>query len=379
MARKGENIFKRKDGRWEGRYTKDRQEGKAIYGFVFGKSYLEVKKKKVAAIATLAEKTKKETLKNDQPIMRYVGSQWLDELKPIRKKSTWVKYDNQLNSHIFPVLGDKQINEISNEDLISFVNGLLTGDNRHGQCLSPKSVSDIFSRIKSIRKFALIHGYEVKFMPDCVKIPQKSQELRVLTFSEEKTLVCYLKKNLDLTSLGILICLFTGIRIGELCALTWKDISLTEKQIHISRTIQRLQNKDKNAKTKTYIEIDEPKSKCSLRTIPIPESIMDALQSAYMENDEYLLTGKNRLFIEPRTMENRFKSILKKCNIADANFHALRHTFATRCIEVGFDIKSLSEILGHANVNITLNRYVHPTMQMKRDNMDKLSGLFTVK
>lgn len=379
MARKGENIFKRKDGRWEGRYIKDRQEGKAIYGFVFGKSYLEVKKKKVAAIATLAEKTKKETLKNDQPIMRYVGSQWLDELKPIRKKSTWVKYDNQLNSHIFPVLGDKQINEISNEDLISFVNGLLTGDNRHGQCLSPKSVSDIFSRIKSIRKFALIHGYEVKFMPDCVKIPQKSQELRVLTFSEEKTLVCYLKKNLDLTSLGILICLFTGIRIGELCALTWKDISLTEKQIHISRTIQRLQNKDKNAKTKTYIEIDEPKSKCSLRTIPIPESIMDALQSAYMENDEYLLTGKNRLFIEPRTMENRFKSILKKCNIADANFHALRHTFATRCIEVGFDIKSLSEILGHANVNITLNRYVHPTMQMKRDNMDKLSGLFTVK
>lgn len=379
MARKGENIFKRKDGRWEGRYIKDRQEGKAIYGFVFGKSYLEVKKKKVAAIATLAEKTKKETLKNDQPIMRYVGSQWLDELKPIRKKSTWVKYDNQLNSHIFPVLGDKQINEISNEDLISFVNGLLTGDNRHGQCLSPKSVSDIFSRIKSIRKFALIHGYEVKFMPDCVKIPQKSQELRVLTFSEEKTLVCYLKENLDLTSLGILICLFTGIRIGELCALTWKDISLTEKQIHISRTIQRLQNKDKNAKTKTYIEIDEPKSKCSLRTIPIPESIMDALQSAYMENDEYLLTGKNRLFIEPRTMENRFKSILKKCNIADANFHALRHTFATRCIEVGFDIKSLSEILGHANVNITLNRYVHPTMQMKRDNMDKLSGLFTVK
>lgn len=379
MARKGENIFKRKDGRWEGRYIKDRQEGKAIYGFVFGKSYLEVKKKKVAAIATLAEKTKKETLKNDQPIMRYLGSQWLDELKPIRKKSTWVKYDNQLNSHIFPVLGDKQINEISNEDLISFVNGLLTGDNRHGQCLSPKSVSDIFSRIKSIRKFALIHGYEVKFMPDCVKIPQKSQELRVLTFSEEKTLVCYLKENLDLTSLGILICLFTGIRIGELCALTWKDISLTEKQIHISRTIQRLQNKDKNAKTKTYIEIDEPKSKCSLRTIPIPESIMDALQSAYMENDEYLLTGKNRLFIEPRTMENRFKSILKKCNIADANFHALRHTFATRCIEVGFDIKSLSEILGHANVNITLNRYVHPTMQMKRDNMDKLSGLFTVK
>ena len=139
-----------------------------------------------------------------------------------------------------------------------------------------------------------------------------------------------------------------------------------------------MQNLDKDAPTKTYISIDEPKSKCSIRTIPIPDNIMADLRRAYV-NNAFVLTGSRISYVEPRTMENRFKAILEKCGIEDANFHALRHSFATRCVEVGFDIKSLSEILGHANVNITLNRYVHPTMELKRENMDKLSALFAVR
>ena len=142
--------------------------------------------------------------------------------------------------------------------------------------------------------------------------------------------------------------------------------------------MQRLRNLDEKLETRTHIEIGEPKSQSSIRTIPIPDSIMKLLRSNYVEG-AYLLSGHSKYFIEPRTMENRFKSILKKCGIKDANFHSLRHTFATRCIEVGFDIKSLSEILGHANVNITLNRYVHPSMKLKRENMNKLSELFAVK
>lgn len=307
MARKGENIFKRNDGRWEGRYIKERREGKAVYGFVFGKSYAEVKEKKMAAMAALTEKTNKLKAQNGCPIMRDIGTQWLDELKPIRKKSTLVKYYNQLQGHIFPVFGDKPIDQISNQDLILFINGLLTGNNNYSKCLSPKSVSDILSRIKSIYKFALIHGYEVKFMPDCVTVPQNSQKLRVLTLSEEERLFHYLKENSNLTSLGILICLFTGIRIGELCALTWNDISLTEKHLQVKRTMQRLQNKDKNTKAKTYIEIDEPKSKCSVRTIPLPDSIMEDLCSAYTQ-DAYLLTGeKNRL-----SNPGQWKIVLKR-------------------------------------------------------------------
>ena len=127
---------------------------------------------------------------------------------------------------------------------------------------------------------------------------------------------------------------------------------------------------------KTAIEIGEPKSQSSIRTIPIPENIISYLKEAYKENS-FLLSGQKYYFIEPRTMENRFKAILKKCGIKNVNFHALRHTFATRCIEVGFDVKTLSEILGHASVNITLNRYVHPTMKTKQENMNKLNGLFS--
>lgn len=308
-----------------------------------------------------------------QPTIKEIGNQWLAELDPVCKPSTMVKYGNQLESHIIPYFENKSINEITNEDISTFSNRLLTEKR-----LSPKSTSDILSRIKSIRRFALNHDYEINFVPECVTIPQEKKDIRVLTFSEEMSLLGYLKIHPNLTSLGILICLFTGIRIGELCALMWSDISLDEQELYIRRTMQRLQNRDKKAEHKTYIHIDEPKSKCSIRRIPIPDNIMGTLQSAYSK-DSYLLTGHRHLFVEPRTMENRFKTILKSCGIAHANFHTCRHTFATRCVEAGFDVKSLSELLGHANVNITLNRYVHPTMQLKRENMKKLSQLFVVK
>lgn len=378
MARKGENIFKRKDGRWEGRYIKGRKDGKAVYGYVFGKSYTEVKEKKAAAVVGLAIKAQERKPAAEQPLLRDLGNRWLEELKPIRKMSTVVKYANQMENHIFPYFGDKRVNTITNNDLITFSNKLLTGKGIKGNKLSAKSVADILSRMKSIRKFALIHGYDVNFMPDCVNIPQSAEEIRVFTFTEEETLIRYLRDHPDPTSLGILVCLFTGLRIGELCALMWNDISLAEQEISVKRTMQRLQSLDNDAKTKTYIEIDEPKSKSSIRTIPIPDNIMDDLRSFYKEGS-YLLTGHPSLFVEPRTMENRFQSILKKCGIAKATVHACRHSYATRCVEAGFDIKSLSEMLGHANVNITLNRYVHPTMQFKHENAKKLAGLFAVK
>ncbi len=372
MARKGENIYKRKDGRWEARFIKSRHFGKAEYGSVYGKTYSEAKKKRIEAIANL--KTEDKHRSTGQPVLCQIASMWLESLKATRKPSTIVKYSNQLEKHIFPAFGDHLLSEISNEDIIEFSNSLLVGDKN----LSSKSAADIISRMKSIRKYALIHGYNVGFVPECVTISQKQGNIRVLSIEEEKILLKYLKENRSLTNLGILICLFTGIRVGELCALTWNNISIDSKKLYVKRTLQRLQNTDKNAPTKTYISIDEPKSKCSIRTIPIPDNIIDNLRESYV-NDAFVLTGSPVSYIEPRTMENRFKVILNKCDIEDANFHALRHSFATRCVEVGFDIKSLSEILGHANVNITLNRYVHPSMELKQENMDKLSALFAVK
>lgn len=241
MARKGENIYKRKDGRWEARFIKSHQFGKAVYSSVYGKSYSEVKKKRSEAMANI--KPEKSSSASAQPNLRQISAMWLDSLKSTRKASTIVKYSNQLDKHILPVFGDCRMSEISNEDLIDFGNKLFTGKNT----LSDKSVSDIISRMKSIRKYALIHGYDVGFVPECITVPQKQRTIRVLSIEEENVLLDFLKDHPDLTSLGILICLFTGIRIGELCALTWNSISIETKKLTITRTMQRLQNLDKDA------------------------------------------------------------------------------------------------------------------------------------
>lgn len=141
--------------------------------------------------------------------------------------------------------------------------------------------------------------------------------------------------------------------------------------------MQRIQNPDGEGE-KTSVNISDPKSKCSIRNIPLPDILLSSLKHARCPGNTYFLTGHPHTFVEPRTLQNRFKSIAKKCHIEDAHFHVLRHTFATRCVELGFDLKSLSEILGHASVNITLNRYVHPSIELKQQNMNLLSDLFAV-
>lgn len=300
-----------------------------------------------------------------------IARQWLEELKPIRKKSTIVKYMSQLKNYIIPAFGNFNLSDIGNEDIISFANKLLIEGN-NGQKLAPKTVSDILSRMKSVRRFAMLRGYEVNYLPNAVEIPLKHGQIRILTSTEENKLLRYLNKHFDLTALGILLSLFTGIRIGELCALKWSDFSFNDKEFQVKRTMQRLHNLNEDTAKKTFIEIGEPKSPSSLRKIPIPAELMKYLKSAYVE-DSYVLSGSRDKFVEPRTMENRFKSVLRKCGVQRINFHVLRHSFATKCVELGFDIKSLSEILGHANVNITLNRYVHPSMKLKHANMNKLN------
>ena len=173
-------------------------------------------------------------------------------------------------------------------------------------------------------------------------------------------------------NVGILISFYTGIRIGELCALKFNDISFETKTMHIDKTMQRIQN-FKGDKNKTDIIISSPKSECSIREIPVPQFIIDLIiENDLYKRNAYLLTGEATRFIEPRTLENKFNKIAAICNIENATFHMIRHTFASNCIEAGVDAKSLSEILGHSSVNITLNRYVHSSMQIKRMNMEKL-------
>ena len=211
------------------------------------------------------------------------------------------------------------------------------------------------------------------------KLPVKQikKHLRVFSRGEQQRLNHYLCADLNLVNLGILLTLYTGLRVGELCVLQWADISLKEQDIYIRHTLQRIQTFQSREKTK--IIITEPKSASSIRHIPIPDSIMKLLKEYERPDPCFFLTGKPKEFIEPRTMENRFNTITRKCNISGSSFHTCRHTFVTQCVELGFDVKSLSEILGHANVAITMNRYVHPSMEFKLENMNRLSSLLEDK
>ncbi len=379
MPRKGINIYKRKDGRWEGRYIKARNiDGKAIYGYIYAKTYREVKLKMsdVSITKNIAVEEKKSVVNSET--FHQTADRWFEFIQPHLKDSSSNKYMNLMKTYIFPVLGEIVLNEISNEMLESLCNSLLQSGGVKGNGLSFKTVSDTLSLVREIMKYA---GYDnTSFISTARSLQHKHEikSMRVLSINEQKKLCEYLYSDISGYNIGILVCLFTGLRIGEICALRWENISLSEQTIYVCETLQRVQDKS-GTERKTKIIITAPKSSSSIRMIPIPDKLVEIISNYQISRTGYFLTNSNEKYLEPRTMQYRFKVALEKSFIAPANFHALRHTFATRCIELGFDVKSLSEILGHASINITMNRYVHPSMELKKENMQRFSGLFTVE
>ena len=373
MSKKGENIYKRKDGRWEGRYIKFYDENsKPKYGYIYGHTYTEVKNKLLLnKVDIVNESTEVKTVLYSQ-----ILEQWLNSVKINVKESTYVRYCGLVNNHIIQYLGKYPVSKISTMQIETYIRmQLQSGQVKNAQPLSSKTVNDILTVIKSSMEYAKYNGYTVICNLSKVTVKKTDKEMRILNQDEQTKLTQFLVSEMDLSKFGILLSLYTGIRIGELCALQWSDFDMENKVIKINKTLQRIQNIDGVKGCKTKIVITEPKSQCSVREIPIPNAIMNYVEMFYRSQKEYILTGEKKNFVEPRTMQNRFKNYLEKSGIESVNFHALRHTFATRCIELGFEIKSLSEILGHASVNITLNRYVHSSFELKSSNMNKLSVL----
>lgn len=304
-----------------------------------------------------------------------VAAGWLDAMEPELKYSSRVRYINLLNSYLLPEFGEMPISGITRDALSNYRLKLLRNGGEHKEGLSPTTMAAIFSVFKSIIEYARYDkGYETDDFRN-ITIRQAQQPLRVFSRIEQQRLVAYLLEHTTLTDLGILIALYMGLRVGEVCALKWGDIHTEDWTLHVHHTMQRIQ--DFGSIPRTKVIITDPKSLSSIRIIPIPSSLQPLLLRHRKEDTCFLLTGKAQKYVEPRTMENQFRRILTLCGISNATFHTCRHTFATRCIELGFDIKTLSEILGHASVAITMNRYVHPSMDFKRQSMDKLSTLLS--
>ena len=290
--------------------------------------------------------------------------EWLKFKKLSIKESTYYRYVYIVNEYVLPNFKNVDLEYFVTYDFNEYIETLLKN-------LKPVSVRNVFVIFKSILRFAQRkYGYVFNF--DFLSIPQvHTDELRVLSNREKGKLERYCQKNNTLRDIGILICLNTGLRIGEICALKWDCIDLDKKCIRVTKTMQRIYNKAENT---SEVKIDTPKTQNSIRSIPMSTKMYDILKplkKKYTGNC-YFLTGSAYNYIEPRNYQNMFKRCLKSCNIKDFHFHQLRHTFATNCIEVGMDTKSLSEILGHANVKVTLDKYVHSSYNSKKKFLEKL-------
>lgn len=292
-----------------------------------------------------------------------VAMEWEQSIASHVKESTFVNYQMKIKKHIIPYFGHSEMKQITLSDLYQFIL------QKQKSGLSERYISDIIVLMKSIWKYAnQVHGIKNPF--HYFSMPRKKHtEIKLLNESEQNVLKQWIHSNDSLTAVGIALSFYMGVRIGELCALRWTDIDLKRKMIAIKHTLQRIQNP--NGTSKTKLIFTEPKSITSIREIPIPRCIFPFLKSHQSGPEKYVLSG-NDMPIEPRVMQYRFARILKKEHLPSVHFHALRHMFATNCIALGFDIKSLSEILGHASVEITLNRYVHASMKQKQKLMDRI-------
>ena len=364
MARRGENIYKRKDGRWEGRYIKCRDiSGKAVYGYVYSRTYTETKEKLTKISAEVKSKAHNPTSKD----LSTYAFEWLETVLLYCKQSTYVKYHNIVHKHIIKELGNLIISEIETNTLSIYCQQKQFNDK-----LSAKSVKDILSVIKQIFKYASNSGAVINCDFSNVSVKSNHEETSIITNFQLRKLIDFLTTHINHVNVGILLSLYTGIRIGEVCALKYDDLNIESRILRIDKTMQRIQNFNGNS-NKTDIIISSPKSSCSLREIPIPQSVVDIIiENKLYSKSSYILTGEKDRYIEPRTLQNKFNKIASSCGIDNVTFHMLRHTFASNCIEAGVDAKSLSEILGHSNVNITLNRYVHSSMKIKKMNIEKL-------
>lgn len=373
MSKKGENIRKRKDGRWEGRYKRGRKEnGEILYGSVYGKTYREVKEK--MRVAMVAPKDVNPPNVSAEMTFAILLHKWQESNEIRLKGGTKTRYENLINTHIIPELGGLKLSDINATTINGFLNDKLMKGRLDGSGgLSPSYVRSISLVITSALNYAVTEGYMQAFKNKINKPNITKSELPILSLENQKVLEQHIKSELTPTSIGILISLYTGLRIGEICALCWNDINLNTRTIYVRHTVSRI--KSAGGDNKTELILDEPKTASSKRVVPIPSPLFYALVDFRKDATSLYVVSSTDSFVSPRTYDARFHRILNDCHLEDLNYHGLRHTFATRCIEAGVDVKSLSEILGHANVSITLNTYVHSSLEMKKSQLEKLTLL----
>lgn len=296
---------------------------------------------------------------------------WLNEwlkyyVKPITKDRTYNKYLRQIENHIILQLGEYETDDLSAQILQKFTVEL------SNKGLAANTVNGILSVLKSSLKKAVMLGIAKKEFSECITRPKtREKKIECFTLNEQRKLESYILANTDQKLFGILFCLYTGLRIGELLALKWEDFDLHKGIFTVSKTcIDSWQNG-------RYIKIlQSPKTETSNRVIPIPKQLLPKIMELRKnKTSEFFICGRGEYGSQIRSYQKTFDGLLKKLLLPHRGFHSLRHTFATRALECGMDVKTLSDILGHKNPTVTLARYAHSLIEHKADMMNRLGKL----
>lgn len=366
MAKRGMNIYKRKDGRWEGRIRQlCIKDGTKKYHSVYGGTYKECREKMESLIAEQSMCIQKCTLTIGQ-----VVDIWMTDKKSVWKESTYACYKQLVSLHIMNNISAKRADNFTNSDFNEYLRSIKKVND--GSKISDSYAYNIGAIIRQAFSYVSVeYHYNLPNLA-CKRILRSSGNTQLPSDKTMEKLTEYLYLHADdPTCIGILLTYYTGIRIGELCALRWGDTDFEEGVLKISKNMQRIKDFNKE-KSSTAIKIQTPKTVTSTRNILIPDIFMATLIRSRKCEEDYLISGKRKTWTETRTLQYRFAAILKKCGIEHFKFHMLRHYFASLCIRQGVDVKSLSEILGHANIQITLSLYVHSTINQKRMLMNKV-------
>ncbi|MBP2100404.1 site-specific integrase [Enterococcus rivorum] len=368
MSRRGENIYKRKDGRWEGRYIKSRQhDGKIKYGYVYSKNYKEAKEKLIVLKAQYQSQQIRCVNFNDT-LINFL-KRWLKSYGKLQlKETTYSKYSRIITNHIEPFFSNQYLHHLTENECISFLNFLVD------KGLGSGSIRNIFNLLRKALDIAVREKYIEKNPCKEIILPRLvRKEVRALTFEEQRKIERIALE--EIACSPIIVGLYTGMRIGELSGLRWQDIDFQEEIIYVRRTITRISVDGESRKTKLIIH--EPKTGSSYRKIPLAKNLKAYLQAKKKSADSVFVFSHRGNFVEPRLISYRFKSIQNKAGLEDIHFHMLRHTFATRAIETGVDVASLSRILGHSSTKMTLDTYTYSIYDNRVLAMEKIDNLMS--
>jgi len=316
-------------------------------------------------------KKEKNEIYTEDKIMLFkdVLEMWLAEKERYVKVSTFAYYNFEVNNYIIPLLGEYDVTQMTEEVIQEAVLTWQLKGMENGRVLCKSTVQNLVMLIKQVLRFASRKDLMTDRIVEIQYKPQyQPKHEKVFSTEEQKKLIQLALEEHSYKSFGILLCLNSGLRIGEICALKWGDIDIKNQVLSVTKTLQRIYQKD--IAPKTRIIIDAPKTYSSIRNIPLSDKVCKLMYTFPERKKDYYILTNTEHYLEPRTLRKYYAAFLKRADVREINFHCLRHTFATQCIKNGADYKTVSEILGHNTINTTLNMYVHPQMEEKRKCVD---------